>query len=49
MRHKCDNPPCVRPSHLLLGTHADNAMDASMRGRAGGVGRARYRMWLRAT
>lgn len=34
VRHRCDNPPCVRPDHLELGTQADNVHDAISRGRA---------------
>ena len=32
VRHTCDVPMCVRPSHLLLGTQADNVRDAVERG-----------------
>jgi hypothetical protein len=37
VRHECDNPPCCRPDHLLLGTQKMNMEDAVKRNRMNNV------------
>lgn len=43
VRHKCDNPRCVNPSHLEIGQQSDNCDDTLIRGRAKGGAWERHR------
>ena len=47
VRHACDDPRCINPDHLVLGTQLDNALDRSSRGRSC-AGARRSAAWQKA-
>lgn len=48
VRHTCDNPRCINPNHLIIGTRADNNKDRATRGRSAKVVPSKVKLSLEA-